>query len=356
MHILKTIDSLTSNQWDEYVTNHAFGWITHLSGWKRVVEKCFPHIRSNGFALVNDSSDGITGALPFYTVKSRLLGNRLICIPFATICDPLISTSDEMSQLLNAVKADFDRSKTFKYLEIKTLLSSSYIHDDQFAQTSHFKHHFISLQKAPDELKKTFHRSCVRQRIDRALKSHLTLVYAYDEDDIRAFYGLYLLTRKRVALPPQPYSFIKSLWEEFAEKGLVSVLLARRGKLAIGGAIVFKFKNRVSIEYAVTDERYNEYSPIHFLFWNIITKAYEEKYEIVDFGRTSSYNEGLMKFKAQWGTEITDFHHFYYPSSQCTDESQQEKSLTQRAIRFVSINSPLFLLEHIGDFCYRHLG
>ena len=357
MIIIKTIESLSCKQWDDFVITHDFGWITHLSGWKRVIEKCFPHIRSHGFSLVNNSSNSITGGLPFYSVKSKLLGNRLISIPFATICDPLVSNTDEMTQLLNAAKAYLDTGNIFKYLEIKTLLSSSYLHDDQFAHASHFKHHFISLQKTPDELIKTFNRTCVRQRIGRALKSHFTISCAHDEAGVRAFYKLYLLTRKRVALPPMPYIFIKSLWEEFAENGLLSILLVRRDRVTIGGALIFKFKNRVSVEFAATDEQHKGYSPMHFLFWNIITKSYEEKYEIVDFGRTSAFNAGLMKFKSQWGTQVMDFQHFFYPASYCgTDESQQEESISKRALSFISKHSNSFLLEQLGNFCYRHLG
>jgi len=93
------------------------------------------------------------------------------------------------------------------------------------------------------------------------------------------------------------------------------------------------------------------------LFWNIITKSYEEKYEIVDFGRTSAFNAGLMKFKSQWGTQVMDFQHFFYPALYCgTDESQQEESISKRALSFISKHSNSFLLEQLGNFCYRHLG
>jgi len=41
------------------------------------------------------------------------------------------------------------------------------------------------------------------------------------------------MTRKRRALPPQPYLFIKSIWQTFAESGKVELLLAYKEDVAV---------------------------------------------------------------------------------------------------------------------------
>jgi hypothetical protein len=50
MNDVTIIDPLKDGQWDEFIENHPLGWICHLSGWKRVLEKSFKHIR--GYYLV----------------------------------------------------------------------------------------------------------------------------------------------------------------------------------------------------------------------------------------------------------------------------------------------------------------
>ena len=108
---IKLIDPITDPRWDKFVENHPFGWICHLSGWKQVLEKSFKHMKGYYFALL-DNSGNIQAALPIFEVKSWLTGNRLVSIPFATLCDPLISKSEEMAILLEAV---LEYSEELKY-------------------------------------------------------------------------------------------------------------------------------------------------------------------------------------------------------------------------------------------------
>ena len=121
MPTVTAIDPTQDPRWDKFVKNHHFGWICHLSGWKEVLEKSFKHLKGHYFALV-DGDNRIKAGLPIYEVKSWLTGKRLVSIPFATLCDPLISTSEEMTVLLKAVM-EFSRDRNISYLEIRTLFS-----------------------------------------------------------------------------------------------------------------------------------------------------------------------------------------------------------------------------------------
>ena len=47
--------------------------------------------------------DLVRAALPIYAVESGLMGRRLVSIPFATLCDPLVTDPADMEILGDAV-------------------------------------------------------------------------------------------------------------------------------------------------------------------------------------------------------------------------------------------------------------
>ncbi|MBI4684860.1 MAG: GNAT family N-acetyltransferase [Nitrospirae bacterium] len=348
------IDPLRDARWDSFVESHAFGWICHLSSWKRILEESFPHMKGHYLALINERENTIKAALPVFEVRSWLTGNRLVSIPFATLCDPLISTSNEMEILLGAA-VNLANELGTERIEVRALASSDLIQDSRLYRDSFYKHHFLLLDTNLEELKKSFHRTCVRQRIERALKSSLSLREAENETDLKNFFCLYMMTRKRLGLPPQPYTFIKILWEILLPSKKLSLLLAEHNGKAVAGIILFKFKDRVSVEFSAFDESYLNISPTHYLFWEAIKLAYHQGYKIFDFGRTAITNKPLMDFKGRWSTKVVDLPQFYYPNTG-NGRRNNESSFSYNVIQILCRRSPDFALPYIGNFCYRHLG
>ncbi|HVB58576.1 MAG TPA: hypothetical protein VNE63_19405 [Candidatus Acidoferrales bacterium] len=86
--------------WDDFVSQHPRGLVYHRASWKRAIEQAFPHIRGRFLALRDSSTGAIRAGLPIYTVKSWLLGNRAVSVPFASFCEPLISSVAGFEQLL----------------------------------------------------------------------------------------------------------------------------------------------------------------------------------------------------------------------------------------------------------------
>ena len=348
------IDPVKDPRWDRFVEDHPFGLIYHLSGWKQVLEKSFRHMKGYYFALV-DGNKTIKAGLPVYEIKSWLTGNRLVSIPFATLCDPLISTSEDMTELIQPVLELSEKLKS-KYVEIRTLLSHSLIQNNLFGELSFYKHHYLPLKSEPEQLKKKFHRTCVRQRITRAVKSNLKTKLGTDESDLKSFYQIHMQTRKRVARPVQPYRFFRYLWETFHPSNQLILLLAEKDGKTIAGLVLFKFNDRVSAEFAASDEDYKGMSPNHYLFWEAMQLAFEEGCKIFDFGRTSPKNTSLMDFKRRWGTKVIDLPQFYFPKEAAGYITQNEESRKFKVVSKMCRNAPYYTQRIIGNFCYRHLG
>lgn len=312
-------------EWDDFVAGHEDGWLCQLSSWGRLLEKSFPHIRHH--LLVVRGPDGVRSGLPVCQVDSWLTGHRLVSIPFASLCHPLVRDVAD-GRLLRDEVAALDNACRCSHFELRTMGGPGLGPHPAACQTTRFKHHFIRLDASPAELFRRFDRSCVRQRINRALASNLELRSATTDADLREFYRLYLMTRRRLGLPPQPFRFIRGLWTEFAPRGQTEVRLAAHEGTTVAGLLLLKFRNRVSAEYMVSDERFRTLSPNHLLFWDAIQTACDDGYRIFDFGRTDETNTSLMEFKGRWGTEVRDLPIHYYGA---VDPATHDRSRTRTA-------------------------
>jgi hypothetical protein len=351
--LITTIDPLQDARWDEFVENHPFGWLCHLSGWKNVLEKSFKHMHGHYIILLRDGV--VQAGLPLFEVRSWILGNRLVSIPFATLCDPLVSTREEMDKLFTRA-LDLSKDLGISSIEIRAMLSEPYVLDDRLSSSHFFKHHFIPLNRPPEVLNKSFHRTCVRQRITRASQSGIEISQGETESDIDAFYELHIMSRKRLGLPPQPREFIHAIWDTFYPQQRVSLLFAKKDGLLIGSLMLFKYKSRVSAEFAVWNEEYIKISPMHGLFWEAIQAAYREGFTMFDFGRTSPDNHTLMDFKNRWGTQVIDLPNFYYPKNKPDGTVTSETFIGRKVVREVCRVAPRPIFEGVGKFLYKHLG
>jgi lipid II:glycine glycyltransferase (peptidoglycan interpeptide bridge formation enzyme) len=259
-----------------------------------------------------------------------------------------------MRELLDAA-IDLSTKLGCRKIEIRTLSTSPLISDDRIGSAVHNKSHQLSLEATPEEIIKKFHRK-TRWTINQSLKRGFELQLSESEGDIAEFYNLYVKTRKRLGLPPQPYLFFQLLWGKFSSSKNITLLLVRhKGKL-VAGLLMFKFKGRCSWEYLAFDKGFENLNANYFGLWEAIKLAHSEGYKIFDFGRTGINNAGLMSFKGRWGTSVIDLPQFYYPKELCSSLNSSEESFSYNFIRKISKNVPDPIFQMMGNFLYRHLG
>jgi CelD/BcsL family acetyltransferase involved in cellulose biosynthesis len=348
------IDPVKDARWDRFVEKHPFGSIYQLSTWKKVLEKSFKHIKGHHLALIDSQTNIIQAALPLFEVRSWLTGNRFVSIPFSAFSDPLVSSPEQMVIFLQAL---FDLSNELRIpsIELRTFKSSALIQDTRFVSSTLFNLAYLSLDSDLEQLKKSYRRQ-FRQHIDKTQRSKLRLKVADSESDLQSFYRLYIKTRKRLCLPPQPYLFFKSLWDTFHPLNMIDLLLAKVDNQPVAGIINYKFKDHVSGEYEAWDAKFDKISPVYFLIWEMIKKAYYEGYKNMDLGRTSISNIGLLEFKKRWGAKMMELPQFYYPKKVAQKSFQREKSLSYKFVQNTCKIAPNIFLPHIGKYCYRHMG
>jgi hypothetical protein len=349
------IDPCLDPRWDRFVENHPFGWVTHLSAWKRVLESSFPHMRGHYLALVDERNDEIQAGLPLYEVRSAITGNRLVSIPFATLADPLVGNRNQLAVLIEASLGLRENSRSAR-MEIRAHLTPSLIEDPRLTSQYRYKNHLLRLDKSLDQLMKSFHQNAVQAMIKRSMKISLEFGLAENVSDVKDFYDLYVVTRKRLGLPPQPFRFFLSLWQNLGPLNSVVFPIARLKGRSVAALMLFRFKDRVSWEAVGIDEAYRSQGVSSFLLWEAIKRAHAEGMSIFDLGRTDVDNDGLMTFKNRWGTTVVDLPQFFYSNGKDPGQRVPKQLVGNSCFRRACRALPTPAFTALGRLCYRHMG
>jgi hypothetical protein len=346
-------------EWDDFAGRHPLGLVYHLSAWKDMLELAFPHIRGHYVVLRDKTSGKIRAGLPVYTVKSWLLGNRLVSVPFASFCDPLVSSVAEFREFLPEINTAF-AGHDFRPLSIRTRTTSQEFAASLGAPESAYKHHYLALDKNPDQLFASFAKSSVRQKVTKAINAGVTVTKADGPDCMKTCHAILAQTRRKVSLPPFPLSFFSAMARFLAQEHLQVFLAIHRGK-PVGCHLVLTYKDLWISEYSGNTE-----DAIHgvnqLLYWETIKQAHAAGARAFSFGRTSATNEGLLEYKRRWATVEEDIGDFTVPASETSQPSPTQRGASRedgkayRVLRFLMRRAPVPVGDAIGDFCYRHLG
>ncbi len=341
--------------WDEFVDRHPLGWLYQSSQWRNVIESSFPHIKGNFLVLRDIHTQELRAGLPIYAVKSWMTGNRLVSIPLATLCDPLVSGHDDAKLLLDAVPPLLRTAKA-RYARIGTLMSSPLFAESGFAVKHDYKHHYLDLQAELADLRGHLHPSSIRRRIARARKTPLRLEHAQTDADMASFYRILSQTRTRLGLPPFPFRFIRAIWQQFYPQGKVDILFAVHEGKRVATRMLLKHKHLVSIEFSADLSEFRHFGTNPFLDWYAIKEAHREGYRVFSFGRTSSRNAGLLQYKDRWGTDVMDVSEFFYPFQHVIPNRTAEDSFQYRMLNGFIPRLPLPISRILGEYVYRHMG
>ncbi len=359
---MKTVQWLSNEdqdqvEWDTFVSKHPLGLIYHLSSWNKALQSAFRHI--SGKCLVLKNTDGqIQAGLPVYTVKSWILGNRIVSLPFATICDPLISTRNDFETLWPEIKKLLKVTRS-KRVEIRTRHIASDCMPTFLNSQHDYKHHYLPLDEPVDKLFRGCSKTSIRQRVNKAMREGVVVHERKDEQSLRVLHSILTQTRGRQMLPPIPFRFYQALYRSLSPNHIAIYLAVHKGK-PVGGLLALKFRNMWTAEYSGTvDDVLPGVSPL--LYWHTIKRAKENGAELYSFGRTSLGNKGLLDFKKRWNTLEEDLND-YFSYEKLTYLTSQKSNATGRTplydipIRIVMGYAPTAVKKYVGDFCYKHLG
>jgi len=355
---IQTVQCLSPDheaKWDAFVDSHPLGLVYHLSAWKRVLEEAFPHISGRFLALRKNGSESIAAGLPVYRVRSWLLGNRIVSIPFASFCNPLVSNDSQLERLLSEVIEEYHRDGNDK-LEIRMTDSSGRLSYPPLSRLARYKHNFLPLGDDPDELFAGFSKTSICQRVNKAKRAGVVIEEVEDEKGLRVCHSILAQLRQRISLPAIPFAFFAAMKRHLWPEHMMAYLALQNGK-PVACHLVLKYKDLWISEYSASADSATS-GVNQLIYWDSIRRAIAAGAKSFSFGRTSATNVGLLSYKRRWNTIEEDVTEHVLTRKGAADATAAE-ILGRREMQFFKVmlrKCPLTLNRIIGEYCYRHMG
>ena len=325
--------------WSSFVEAHPRRTPFHEPAWARMIGECY-RFPVFALALVDGQPHArrVVAGVPVVEIVRPLRARRWSSLPYTDFVAPLSDPADELllREMLNRARADAG-VETF---DIGGPLVGS-------RQTERYVGHVLTLESDPEPVARRF-KAAVRRNVRAAEEHGLTVRWTDREDDlVEVYYGLQLLTRRRLGLPAQPRRFFEHVWEAVVKSGLGRLLLVEKTGTSIAGGLFLRANGVVVYKYGAYDPRFLALRPNDLLFAEAIRSACLDGDRIFHFGRSDKDAVGLRRFKLGWGAVEAPLVESTLGASRTT---RQPPQLAQQVIR----RSPLFVSRAAGELLYRY--
>ncbi len=341
---LRIVDPTLDPAWDALLWTHPSATFFHSAAWAKTLADAY------GFQCryVAATSNGeLRGLLPVIEARSWLRGTRGVSLPFTDECAPLVSHGVTAASLLDVATHE-GCSRGWKHLELRGG------HDlfDGIPEAVSFYGHTLGLNTRPDDVFAQFEDS-VQRALRKAERNDVTVQFGTDLESVRAYYELHCRTRTRRGAPPQPFRFFQSLCEHILQKGHGFVALAMHEGRPIAGAVFFRFARQAIYKFSASDERFQELRGPNLVIWESIRRLIDAGVMELDFGKTSRSNEGLRRFKRNWGAQERLIHYARYCFARQSFVKIDDLAAGAQARLFALM--PVVLSRWVGRAVYPHL-
>lgn len=342
-----SFNPLEDPRWVEFGKRHSRFSIFHTTGWLKALLGTYRYEP----IVFTTSPPGarLDNGIVFCRISSWLTGLRLVSLPFADHCEPLIERQEECEEIIDALSWRICSEK-LKYVEIRPR-SAHRRFASGMQESRQFCFHVLDLRPTLPDIFRGFQKDSTQRKIRRAEREGLRHEAGRSPALLEEFYRLSLLTRRRHRLPPQPIEWFRNLIACLGER--LQIHAAFRDGQAIASILTLRHGRTLVYKYGCSDAKFHNLGAMPFLFWRAIQQAKEQGLEEFDLGRTDSDNAGLMAFKGHLGAPATSLTYLRTPAA-------GRWSLTEgqgmRIVLRVMGHLPGGLLSTAGRLLYRHVG
>jgi lipid II:glycine glycyltransferase (peptidoglycan interpeptide bridge formation enzyme) len=228
-----------------------------------------------------------------------------------------------------------------------------------FQRQEHFLGYVIPLCEDTEALRMTFAKKSIRQTISKSKKLGVEVRRGEGDGDLRRFYRLYALNRKRHGIPPQPYGLFRRVFDSMAggsgARPEARLYLAQYEGQCVAALVVFRHRGVAYAKYEGVDDTYRRVLPVNPMLWRSIQDACAAGDRFYNFGRTAVDNSGLNEFKSRWGTRREPLPYFVHPPRESLSVVKSD-SLKYRLFTGAFRRMPLGLSVRMGERLFRHFG
>lgn len=364
LHVVE-VDPQSDPRWEAFVAAHPDGSVFHYPAWLQVLARGSNH-RPICFACVDDKGQ-FHGVLPllatagfWFNLGPITIRRRLSSLPRTPAAGPLALNSEATTLL---VQAAIDRVRKYPGVTLELKLEATDLTGmiEGLGGVPWQENYVLELPEKPEELR--FGNSVTRHRIKWAVKKATSLGVevrqAETEEDLRAWYALYLATMRWHAGLPRPYKLFAAMWELLRPRGLMRLLLAEQCKegqrrllsgylLLMGGRTVHCYVNG----------RRREDLGLHpndVILWRAIHDACKEGFRRYNFLDVQGQH-GLADYKVKWGAKPVPSYRYFFPApGQIQQPLAREETSMRRFATAAWRRVPLQATALLGDWVHRYL-
>lgn len=323
--------------WQAYVDSHPDATFYHTLAWRDIL---YNEYRFEPVYLMAKDNERVVGVFPLFLVKN-LRGRRLVSLPFSIYGGPVGDAGEVVSALIEK-SVEIVRDGAASSLEIRPHKA---IGDDVGLVSSEYGiGTTVDLSVGVDELWKGL---TDRNDINRAVREGLEFKLS-DGEGFEDFYGLHLMTRKRLGLPTPSIRYYRSFFEKMP--GLVKLGLVEKEGIPVAGGVFFAYKNDILYALGASDHRYLRCRPNDLLLWEMAKWGGENGFKVFDLGPTPFSDKGLLHFKEKWGGRTIPVNKHIFPSY-----NEGRKTVNKMASSLFEV-LPVNLARHVGHHVIRVMG
>jgi CelD/BcsL family acetyltransferase involved in cellulose biosynthesis len=344
---INVLNPLSDFRWDDLVARHPKSSAFHARGWLQALTRTYGYEP----IVITTAPPGVRleNGVVLCRISSWLTGSRLVSLPFADHCEPLLDDPGDFQVFMNWMQEECCGQRR-RYLELRPVSELQEVRHGLRPVRSYWFHE-LSLGPSLGLIFQQMHNNSFRRKIRRAEKERLSYEVGSSEQLVDEFYRLLLVTRRRHRLIPQPRSWFKNLVRCMGCK--LQIRLARKNGTAIAAMLTLQHRASVIYKYGCSDGMFHSLGGMPFLFWRMIEESKTSGAEKIDFGRSELDNVGLITFKNRIGASRKLLTYYRYTNPQRAEANFFWES---HGVRGILSSFPDAVLSTAGSFLYKHLG
>jgi Acetyltransferase (GNAT) domain len=347
-----TFQPLTDPRWGRLLEQHPSSSVFHTAAWLDALHRTYGYVPT----AITTCPPGteLRNAAVFCRVESWLTGRRLVALPFSDHCDLLADSTADLALLVSALREEVHR-QNLRYVEARPLRP---LDPDVFVPDSTYSYCFHQIDLAPglDVIRSRCHKNSTQRKIRRAQREGLTYQEGRSAVLLEIFYDLYLLTRRRQRVLPQPKRWFQNLMECCGPA--VKIRVAFKGRQPVAAILTIRHKQTLVYKYGCSDARFQRLGGVHLLFWRSIEEAKRDDLYVFDLGRSACEQTGLTTFKDRWGARrsVLTYFRLLNPARSGGAFATPGTGWKQKAAGQVLPRLPDRILTAAANVMCRHLG
>jgi hypothetical protein len=339
---------LEDPRWTGFVQRQPRASVFHSTGWLEALRRTYGY--EPVACTTSPPTASLTNAVVLCRIRSWLTGARMVSLPFADHCEPLVERPEDGKAIFRSLQDSLENG-TWKYIEMRPR-SLDVLAAPGLRVTRYNCLHALDLRPSLAELFLGFHKDCIQRKILRAEREGLSCEEGRSEELLNTFYRLLVLTRRRHGLPPQPIDWFRNLIACMGDR--LTIHVASRHRRPLGSMMMLRHADSVVYKYGASDATFHNLGTMPLLFWTVIQKSKDTGIREMDLGRSDCDDTGLITFKDRLGAARSMSAYL-----QCEYASNRGRVTAGHFIRAagpIVARLPDRALVAAGKLLYRHIG